>query len=275
MIEGICCMASTIKRVANNMKKNWFLFQQLVNRDFQKRYKRTILGMVWSILAPLANLLVMFFIFDKLFGRNINHFVIYLFSGNIIMSYYRESTRSGMSSLMVNSGVISKINVPKYLFLLSQNVSALINFGLTIIIYFIFCVAQGIVFTPAMFMLPYSVLCLIVMNIGIGMVLSALYVFFRDIQYLYDIFLQLLTYLSAIFYDISKFSEEAQRIFLLNPVYVNIKYWRTIVIDGMVPSTQYHLLMAFYALFFLGLGCFFYKKFFLFQVTKHFSINTV
>lgn len=251
----------TVSGVANTLKENSFLFQQLVNRDFQQRYKRTSLGMLWSVLNPLLHLLVMMLVFSQLFGRNVNHYVIYLFSGNIVMSYFKESTKNGMQSLMKNAKVISKINVPKYLFLLSSNVSALINFGLTIAIYFVFCFFDSIKFTPAISMLWYPVLCLVVMNIGIGMVLSALYVFFRDIQYFYDIFLQLLTYLSAVFYTLDRFPEDMQRYFLLNPVYCNIKYFRMAVIDGIVPSTQFHLLLAFYALLFLGLGAFFYKKF--------------
>ena len=254
-------MASTIKRFVDNMRSNAFLFQQLVNRDFQQKYKRTVLGMAWSVLSPLCQLLVMMVVFKNLFGRSVNHYVIYMFAGNIIWSYFNESTTQGMSSLMNNSAVISKINVPKYLFLLSQNVSALINFSLTIGIFFMFCLVDHIDFTPAMFMLPYSVCCLVIMNVGIGMVLSALFVFFRDIQYLYRIFLTILNYLCAIFYTLDHFSPQMQRLFLLNPVYANIRYWRIIVLEGKIPSLQYHALLLFYALLFLGIGAFFYKKY--------------
>ena len=254
-------MASTIKRFVDNMRSNAFLFQQLVNRDFQQKYKRTVLGMAWSVLSPLCQLLVMMVVFKNLFGRSVNHYVIYMFAGNIIWSYFNESTTQGMSSLMNNSAVISKINVPKYLFLLSQNVSALINFSLTIGIFFMFCRVDHIDFTPAMFMLPYSVCCLVIMNVGIGMVLSALFVFFRDIQYLYRIFLTILNYLCAIFYTLDHFSPQMQRLFLLNPVYANIRYWRIIVLEGKIPSLQYHVLLLFYALLFLGMGAFFYKKY--------------
>ncbi len=243
------------------MKKNTFLFEELVNRDFQQRYKRTVLGMAWSVLSPLCQLLVMMFVFSRFFGRNMDHYVIYLFAGNITWSYFSESTNNGMQSLMNNSAILSKINVPKYLFLLSQNVSALINYGLTILIFFAFCLGDGIQFTPAFLMLWYPVLCFVIMNIGIGMVLSALYVFFRDIQYLYRIFLTLLSYMSAIFYTLDHFSPFIQRIFLINPVFANIKYWRTIVLEGIVPSPAFHLLLAFDAIVFLALGAFFYRKF--------------
>ena len=253
--------ANTLQRFTTNMKKNAFLFQELVNRDFQQRYKRTVLGMAWSVLSPLLQLLVMMIVFSRMFGHNVEHYVIYLFAGNIVFSYYSESTNNGMASLMGNAGILSKINVPKYLFLLSQNVSALINYALTIGIFFFFCIIDHITFTPAFFMLWYPVLCLLLMNIGIGMVLSALYVFFRDIQYLYRVFLTLLTYLSAIFYTLDNFSPLVQRLFLLNPVYANIKYWRVIVLEGVVPSAGFHLLLAFDAIVFLAIGALFYKKF--------------
>ena len=243
------------------MKENAFLFQQLVHRDFTQRYKRTVLGMAWSILSPLCQLLVMMVVFKNLFGRTVNHYVIYMFAGNITWAYFSESTNNGMTSLMNNAGIISKINVPKYLFLLSQNVSALINYGLTIAIFFMFCIGDHINFTPAMLMLWYPIVCLVIMNIGIGMVLSALFVFFRDIQYLYRIFLTILNYLSAIFYTLDHFSPHTQRLFLLNPIYANIKYWRTVVLEGHVPSPAFHLLLAFYALVFLTMGCAVYKKY--------------
>lgn len=243
------------------MNENMFLFQQLVHRDFTQRYKRTILGMAWSVLSPLCQLLVMMVVFKNLFGRTVDHYIIYMFAGNIAFSYFSESTNNGMTSLMNNSSVISKINVPKYLFLLSQNVSALINYGLTIIIFFFFCILDGVKFSTSMLMLWYPVLCLVVMNIGIGMVLSALFVFFRDIQYLYRIFLTILNYLCAIFYTLDHFSPSIQRLFLINPVYANIKYWRIVVLDGNVPSLQFHLLLAFYSFVFLCIGAFFYKKY--------------
>lgn len=251
----------TISKFVTTMKERSFLFEQLVKRDFEKRYKGTILGMAWSILSPLLQLLVMMLVFSQLFGRNVHHYVIYLFAGNIIMSFFREGTRNGMRSLTSNANIITKINVPKYLFLLSSEVQAIINFGLTVLVFFFFCVTDHITFTPKMLLLVYPTFCLILLNIGIGMILSALYVFFRDTAYFYDIFLTLLNYLSAIFYTIDTFPASVQRYFLLNPVYVIIKYWREIVINAAIPSPQYHLLMLGYALFFLAIGAFMYKKY--------------
>ena len=253
-------MIKAIKRLRDVISKYSFLFSELVKRDFKQKYKRTVLGMLWSVLSPLLTLFVMKIIFTEFFGRNTPHFTIYLLSGNIVMSYYRESTRSGMNSLVSNAGIISRIKVPQYMFLLSRNVSALINFGLTIVVYFAFCILDHIHFGFHMFALLYPIVCLLLMNIGIGMILSAWYVFFRDIEYLYGVFLTLLTYLSAIFYTLDRFPEKTQRLFLMNPVYVMIKYFRLVVIDEKIPSPAYHGLCAFYALFFLCMGCIAYKR---------------
>lgn len=98
------------------LKQYQFLFEELVKRDFKKKYKRTVLGMVWSVLSPLLMLCVMAAIFGQFFGRNTAHYIIYLFSGQIIFNYYTESTNEGMNALMSNANIFSKINVPKYLF---------------------------------------------------------------------------------------------------------------------------------------------------------------
>ncbi|MBQ6489436.1 MAG: ABC transporter permease [Solobacterium sp.] len=244
-----------------NFSKHSFLFQQLVKRDFEHKYKRTSLGMLWSVLSPLLTLLVMRIVFTDFFGRNTPHYTIYLFSGNIVFSYFREATNNGMTSLMNNANVIEKINVPKYLFLLSRNVQAFFNFLLTVLVYFLFCIIDHIDFGWHMLSLVYPVLCLLLLNIGVGLILSAVYIFFRDMTYLYGVFLTLLNYMSAIFYTLDNFSEKVQRLFLLNPVYVIIKYFRMVVIDGHLPSTEYHLLMLGYSCFFVLIGMFMYKKY--------------
>ena len=151
--------------------KHQFLFEELVKRDFKVKYKRTVLGMGWSVLSPLLTLLVMNIVFSHFFGRGIKHYTIYLFCGNLIFSYYRESTSGGMNSLMSNSKIFSKINIPKYMFLLSKNVSSLINFGLTLLVFFMFCLTDGIDFGIHFIALIYPIIFLVVFNIGVGLVL--------------------------------------------------------------------------------------------------------
>ena len=229
-------------------------------RDFKKKYKRTVLGMGWSVLSPLLQLLVMRLVFTQFFGNHVAHYTTYLFCGNLIYSYFRESTNGGMSSLMSNASIFTKINVPKYLFLLSKNMSSLINFGLTLCVFFLFALLDGVTIGWHFLSLIYPVLCLVVFNIGVGMILSAMFVFFRDTSYLYDIFTQLLMYMSAIFYTVDRYSPIIQRVFLLNPIYCYIKYFRVVVLDGNLPSLAFHLLCAGYALLMLGVGALIYKK---------------
>lgn len=242
------------------LKQHQFLFMELVKRDFAKKYKRTILGMAWSILSPLMNLLIMWLVFSKFFGNNVNHYVVYLFAGQLVFSYFSDATNLGMNSLVSNAGIFTKVNVPKYLFLFSQNVSSLINFGLTLLVFFTFVAVDGIAFTWKFILLLYPVACLIVFNLGIGLILSALFVFFRDMQYLWGILTQLLTWVSAIFYTIDGYSYTAQCAFLLNPIYLYIRYFRKIVIDGTIPTLAFHLLAAAYALIAFAIGAYMYKK---------------
>ena len=225
-----------------------FLFSELVKRDFKKKYKRTYLGMLWSLLSPLMTLLVMSLVFKHFFGNSTPHYTIYLFCGNIVFSYFSEATSGGMGSLLANAGIFTKVNVPKYLFLFSRNVSSLINFALTLSVFFVFCIIDGIFPTPLFLLL-------------IILILSALFVFFRDMQYLWSVFTLLLMYLSAIFYTTDGFSDAAARLFLLNPIYVYIKYFRLVVIGGEVPSLPFNLLAIGYSAAALAVGAAIYKKY--------------
>lgn len=241
-------------------KKYKFLFDQLVKRDFTLKYKRTVLGMLWSVLNPLLQLLVMWMVFSHFFKNNTEHYVIYLFAGNLVFSYFSEATSTGMTSLLENAGIFTKVNVPKYLFLFSKNIAALISFALTLFVFFAFCIFDRVPFSLTYFSLIYPILWLVVFNIGIGLVLSATYIFFRDLQYLWGIFTMLLMYLSAIFYTISSYSYRVQCLFFLNPLYPFIHYFRSAVIYGRVPSVWLHLLIAGYSVAFMILGGLMYKK---------------
>lgn len=200
-------------------------------------------------------------IFGNFFGRSIEHYVIYLFSGQIIFNYFTEATNEGMLALVSNSSIFTKINVPKYLFLFSKNVSAIINFLIILFIYFSFVLLEGISLTWEFVLLIYPIVCLIIINVGIGLILSALYIFFRDIQYLYRIFTQVVMYGSAIFYSIDILPQNLQALFYCNPIFVCITYFRSIVLHNTVPDLWLHLLLAGYAIVLFGIGCWVYKKY--------------
>ena len=252
-----------ITRIGNTdmlqkLKTYQFLFEELVKRDFKKKYKRTVLGMAWSVLSPLLMLLVMRLVFTQ---RDTPHYTTYLFCGTLVFSFFSESTGQGMTSLLSNASIFTKVNVPKYLFLFSKNTQCLINFGLTLCVFFIFCVIDHITFTWRFVLLIYPIVCETFFCLGLGMILSALFVFFRDIQYLWSVFTQLLMYMSAIFYNIDNYSPMVQNLFLLNPVYLFIRYFRKIVIDATIPSPQFHLLMLADVVIALGVGSWMYKKY--------------
>lgn len=249
-------MQALTKKINNHR----FMFEELVKRDFKQKYKRTMLGMAWSLLSPLLQLLVMSLVFTQFFGRSMKFYTIYLFAGNLFFSYFREATTGGMHALMSNASIFTKINVPKYIFLLSKNVSAIINFALTLCVFFVFVIIEGVPFSWSFFAIVYPIICLTIINIGVGMIMSALFVFFRDIQYLYDVFTLLLMYTSAIFYTVDNYPMEIQRLFLINPVYCCIKYVRVIILEGTLPSLGFHLLLVLYAAILLAIGAIVYKK---------------
>lgn len=249
-------LANTI----NKFRQYQFVFEELVKRDFKRKYKRNILGVLWSMLAPLFTLLVMNFVFGHIFGRTTPHYIIYLFSGNLLFSYFTEATNGAMASLVDNARIFSKVKVPKYLFLFSRVASSSINFLLTMVVYFCFVAFDGLSFTWKFILLLFPFLCLFIIILGIGLILSALYVFLKDIKYLYSIFTTALMYFTPIFYDVSMMGDKAW-IFYFNPLFLFINYVREIVIYGQIPSLLYHLACLAYALVLFTIGCLMYKKY--------------
>ncbi|MCI7767173.1 MAG: ABC transporter permease [Oscillospiraceae bacterium] len=237
-----------------------FLFKQLVKRDFKGRYKRTVLGVLWSMLSPMFSFAAQAIIFSVLFNRRGEHFISYLIIGNVVFHYFTDAANSGMFSLASNGGIISKINVPKSIFLLSKNVSCLINFLLTMIIMFVISAIDGVHLSPVYVTLLYPMLTMTIFNIGVGYVLSAWFVFFKDTQYLFSIFTQILMYFSAIFYRVEMFPETMQKFFYLNPVYCYIYYFRTVIIDNLIPGWKLHFACLCFALLAVLVGLSVYKK---------------
>lgn len=251
---------SALMRICEKYKRLRFLFEELVKRDFKHKYKQTVLGMGWSLLNPILQLLVMRIVFTQFFGRNKPFYSTYLFAGIVVFSFFTDSTNGGMGALVNNAQIINKINVPKYLFLLSRNVSAIINFLMTLVVFFAFAMIDGVTPSFRFVLLVYPVACLIILNIGMGLILSAMYVYFRDMQYLYQIFTLLLRYMSAVFYYVDGYPAKIQKIFMINPIYDVIRYIRLVVIDGVIPSWRMHAILLGYALLAIAIGGYWYKK---------------
>lgn len=243
------------------LKKYGFLFEELVKRDFKNQYRGAVLGVAWSVLSPLLTLLVMRLVFTQFFGRTIEHYTTFLFCGTLAFSFFSDCTSQGMYSLRNNVHIYSRVNMPRYIFLLSKNTQLLCNFALTMCVFLVFCLLDGVPVTPRFLLLLYPILCLVAFNIGLGLFLAVLLVLFRDIQYLWNVIVRLLMYLSAVFYNVESYPHLAQRMFLLNPVYCFIRYFRLVVLNGVTPTLGFHLLILAYTLAALALGCGIYWRF--------------
>ena len=248
-------------RIFKRLKRHQFLFEELVKRDFKKKYKGTMLGIGWSLLSPLLTLLVMKVVFTQFFGRNAPHYTTYLFAGILVFGFFSESTKGGMTALTGNAGIFTKVNVPKYLFLMSKNVQTLLNFALTFAVFFLFCVIDRIEFSWNFLILAYPIATLTLLNLGLGLILSAMYMFYRDVSYLWSVATRLIMYGSAVFYKIDKFSPDMKAVFRCNPVYDHIAFIREIVINNTVPDAWEFGLLAIFALSALTVGGFLYKRF--------------
>ena len=157
------------------LKKHRFLLEELVKRDFDRKYKGSFFGAAWSVLNPLMTLLIMRVVFGHFFGSTIPHFTTYLFCGTVIFNFFSEASSEGLMALVGNAQIFTKVNVPKYLFLLSKNTQTLINFGITLCVFFLFCVLDGIVFTWKFLALVYPIVMLVMSSFPRSMCSSGTY----------------------------------------------------------------------------------------------------
>ncbi len=227
-----------------------FLLAELIRRDFIKKYKRTTFGILWSALSPLLLLLTMDLVFGTFFGRAMPHYTIYLFCGLLLFNYFSAATRSAMRVLYDNAPIFSKVAVPKHYFLISQSCAQAIDFAVSLLVFFVFVAIDGIEFHARFVWLIYPIVCLYFVNFGIGMFLSTIYIFFRDVSYLWPVITRVIMYASAIFYDPSILPGIMRRLLNCNPLYMCIDYFRQLIIHSTVPGVSTHLVM-----FAMAAGC--------------------
>lgn len=251
-----------IKSIYFNVKKYSFLLQQLVSRDFKVKYKRSALGILWSVLYPVLMMLVMGFVFSNFFKASMPDvsYLAYLLIGLVLFNYFSDATNQSMSSIVSNFSLINKMYIPKYIFPLSKCLFATLNFLITLIPLYliIFITGTGINFYH--FLLPYDILCLFMFSLGVSFLLSAICVFLRDMYYIYGIIILMWTYLTPIMYNFAIIPERLQTIFKINPMYQFINFAREIILYGRMPSG-----LSFIACFVAGVamlifGAFVFKK---------------
>lgn len=227
-----------LKNVMINLKKYSFLLQQLVSRDFKVKYKRSVLGVIWSLLYPILSMAVMAIVFSNVFRMSTPgvSYLAYLMSGLIMFNYFSEASNLAMSSVVGSFGLLNKIYIPKYIFPLSKCLFVGINFLLTLIPFYIVLFATGTGINWLHLLLPYSFVCLFMFTLGIGFILSAVSVFLRDMFYIYGIIVMMWTYLTPIMYDMKLISDNLQPWLKLNPMYHYINFVREIVLYGRIPQ---------------------------------------
>ncbi len=218
-------------------KRNQVLLRELVITDFKLRYQGSVLGYVWSLLKPLMLFAVMFIVFVHFlrFGRGIEHFAVTLLLGTVMWTFFTESTLQGMQAIVARGDLIRKINFPKYIIVISATISALINFTLNLVVVLILMLIDGVTIGWTALLFPFVVLLLYGFSLALAFGLSALYVKFRDISHLWEVFLQALFYATPIIYPLQmvlEVNEGAARVLMLSPVAVLFQEARSLLVGS-------------------------------------------
>ena len=247
-------------RVGNAFEHYRFMLQQLVNRSFKTKYKRSILGILWSFLNPLLTMLIQYIVFSTLFKSNLEYFPVYLLAGTICFSFFSEATSTGLASISGNASLITKVYIPKYIFPISTVLSSGINFALTLIPLLATVLISGLPITQAYFFLPIVFLCLLLLCLGMTMLLATAMVFFRDVQFLWGVITTLLMYTTPLFYPETIIPAHFSFILKINPLYHVIRIFRVILIDCAPPEPRAVLVCIMFCLCILFCGAWMFKK---------------
>ena len=252
-----------VRNILFSFQKYGYLINQLVSRDFKVKYKRSFLGIGWSLLYPLLTTAVMALVFKNVFRFTTPgvSFIAYLMTGLTYFNYFSEASSLAMSSVVANFSLLNKVYIPKYIFPLSKCLFVGINFLITLIPLYAVIILTGTGLNIYHLLLPYSWVCLFMFTLGMSFLLSTIAVFMRDMFYIYGIVLTLWTYLTPIMYDI-KILENDLLISLmkLNPLYNIINFERMIVLYHQIPSGASWLACFFSGAIVLVLGVIVFKK---------------
>lgn len=255
-----------MKKVINNLKyvykKYSFLLEQLVSRDFKVKYKRSVLGIVWSLLYPVLMMAVMAIVFSNVFKFSTPgvSYLAYLLIGLTYFNYFSEASNLAMSSVVGNFSLINKVYIPKYIFPLSKCLFVGINFLLTLIPLYVVIIATGTGLCWQHILLPFSFVCLFLFTVGMGFILSTISVFLRDMFYIYGIIITIWTYLTPIMYDIKMLNPTFAFVLKFNPLYQFINFARTIILYHNTPTLGQFAGCAISAIIVFLLGIFIFKK---------------
>lgn len=248
-------------RLQAGIRRYGFLIEQLVRRNFNTKYRQSILGVLWSFLNPLLTMLVQYLVFSTLFRSAIDHFPVYLISGIIVFSFFTECVTLGMDAIVMNASLITKVAIPKLIFPFSRALSSLINFLISLLPLLLLMLLTGVRVSPALLLLPLMIALLFLFALGVTLVMATLNVFFRDTRFLWSVISLLWTYATPIFYPDTIWPEGLRGIFHLNPMYQLIDFLRQIVIAGIPPTPERLLACAAGAFGMLMIGLVIFRRY--------------
>ncbi|WP_373267568.1 ABC transporter permease [Collinsella aerofaciens] len=229
----------------NEVEKDRFILKQLVTKDFKIKYRRSFLGVAWSVLNPLLMMIVMAVVFSTIFAQGRNGAVspelypLYLIVGNVTFSVMSESTNQALMSIIWASSLLKKVKVHRWVFPVQKVLFSLVNFGFSLIAVAIVMIWFHIIPTWHLILLPVCLFLLMLFCMGLGMMLSALTVFFRDIMHLWSVVITAWTYLTPIFWTtdfIGQMPHVVRIIMYANPMYNYIQFMRDIFLFQTTPT---------------------------------------
>ena len=249
-----------MKKQIENFKKYTFLLSELVKRGIRLKYRKSYLGIIWSLIEPLLTMMVLVIVFGTLFNRTDPQFPLYVISGRLLYSFFSNSSKSGCKSVRRNASMIKKVYVPKYLYPLSSVLFNFIIFALSLTVVIPVIIYSGIY--PDLryiWQIIPSLIILLVLCVGVGIFLSVLNVFFRDIEYLWNVMLMIIMYLSAIFYPVERIMDSGWAWLLnLNPLYCCISIFRGGVL-GYMADLWCFVYASGFSVVILALGLLFFR----------------
>ena len=237
------------------------LLKQLVIRDVKLKYRRSYLGYLWSILNPLMLMMVLVIVFSNIFRFDIPNFPLYMIAGQTIFNFMVEATNMSVWSITGNAALLKRTYVPKYIFTVSKVGSSLVNLVFSLGALVLVMIFTGAEFTWNLLFFPIVILQVFIFSLGLGLFLAAATVFFRDIQYLWGVFVSMWMYLTPLFYPVSIIPQEYQEIYkTVNPMYWYVEQFRDIVLYARFPEINSIYMGSGLALLILVLGAWYFNK---------------
>ena len=220
------------------------LVMQLVSRNVKTRYKRSVLGVAWTMISPLMMMTVLAVIFSSLFSSKLENYAVFLLTGLTVWGFFSQTSAGIMTELTWGGSLLSKIYVPPSVFAISAIGTGLVNLGLSLIPLVLIMLVSGMPITPAMLFLPVPILLICMFTLGLGLVLARLAIFFADIAEMYQILLMIWFYATPIIYPIDIVSDERRMLLMLNPMHYMIEVFRAPVYYASLPTAQDTLIAA-------------------------------